>query len=128
MKTRSWIAVFAAAFIVFAGLALLLPRIGRGTVANVYRENERIWSVDLSKVEEPFEVTFDDGEGHVNIVEVEPGRIRVREANCPDGVCVKTGWISRGVTPIVCMPAKLVIRIDSGGDTEGFDAVTGGAG
>ena len=51
---------------------------------------------------------------------VEPGRIRVESADCPDKVCVNQGYISDGTVPIACLPHKLIIRIE-GGDS-GLDA------
>ena len=54
---------------------------------------------------------------------VEPGRIRVSQANCPDQVCVEMGAISDGTVPIVCLPHKLVIEIVGG--AEALDAAAG---
>ena len=61
--------------------------------------------------------------GFPNTIEVEHGRIRVREAGCPDQVCVGQGYISDGTVPIVCLPNKLVIEITGGGDS--LDAAAG---
>lgn len=44
-----------------------------------------------------------------NIVSVEDHRIRVREADCPDRVCVNAGFLS-AARPILCLPHKLVIE------------------
>ena len=51
------------------------------------------------------------------------GRIRVESADCPDQVCVDQGWISDGTVPVVCLPNRLVIQIEGGGD--GLDSATG---
>ena len=45
---------------------------------------------------------------------MEPGRIRVSAADCPDQVCVEQGYISDGTVPIVCLPHGLVIEIVGG--------------
>ena len=63
----------------------------------------------------------EDSDGGYNIVEVEPGRIRVSEADCPDQVCVRQGWIATSAAPVVCLPHGLVIEI-TGGESE-VDAV-----
>lgn len=126
MKRSGFIIIISALFAASVGLALLLPRIKHGTTANIYRGGECIYSVDLSLVSKSYTVDFDDGKGHVNTVEIAPGRIRVLEANCPDGVCVNTGWTDSPAKPIICLPAKLIIRI-SGEAPDGFDAVTGAA-
>ena len=62
-----------------------------------------------------------DGEGFANIIAVENGRVCVKEANCPDRVCVRTGWIEYEGESIVCLPHKLVVTV-RGGST-GPDAI-----
>ena len=48
-------------------------------------------------------------EGHVNRIEIRDHRIRVLEADCPDQVCVRAGWLD-SAAPIVCLPHRLVIQ------------------
>jgi hypothetical protein len=58
------------------------------------------------------------------VVEIKDRRVRMKEAHCPNLICVKEGWISKGV--IVCVPNRVVIIV--GGGTKGpkgVDAVTG---
>jgi hypothetical protein len=59
------------------------------------------------------------------VVEVRDGKVRVREAHCPNRICEKQGWITKGA--IVCMPNHIVITV--GGKSEnlpkGVDAVAG---
>lgn len=50
-------------------------------------------------------------------VEIDHGRVRVKESNCPGGDCVRCGWISRGGGTIICAPAGVVIRL-SGGEVD----------
>lgn len=128
VKTRTWVILFVILFAVLAGLAFALSRIQtEGTIANIYQDGECIYSIDLSAVTETETITVEDDNGHVNVIEVENGRIRVSEANCPDQVCVETGWLSSSLKPIVCLPAKLVIQIESDPETEelDLDAVSG---
>ena len=67
--------------------------------------------LDLSAVTDPYTFTVEGPGGFTNTILVEPGRIRVSQANCPDQVCVEMGAISDGTVPIVCLPHKLVIEI-----------------
>ena len=62
-------------------------------------------------------------DGLTNMVLVEPGRIRVERADCPDQICVHQGYISDGSQPIVCLPNRLIIQIQGGGDA--LDAAAG---
>lgn len=50
-------------------------------------------------------------------MEVEPGRIRIVSATCPDQVCVRQGWISDSTVPVVCLPNQVIVEIVGG---EGF--------
>lgn len=125
MRTKYWVMIFAALLVLFTAAALLIPIVGAGNTANIYRNGECIMSIDLDKVGEGCSFTLEDEDGHINVVEVEHGRIRVASANCPDGVCVDTGWISSGLRPIVCLPARLEIRLERSPKANEPDAVTG---
>ncbi|MCC8058791.1 NusG domain II-containing protein [Cloacibacillus sp.] len=46
-----------------------------------------------------------------NIIRAERGRIAVVSADCPDGACVRQGWIGRAGAGAVCLPHRLVVRI-----------------
>lgn len=92
-------------------------------VATIARDGAVVDAIDLDAVEEPYTLRLDDGRG-MNVVAVEPGRIRVVEADCPDGVCVRTGWIEGPATPIACVPHGLTITVArEGGAPDGLDAV-----
>ena len=97
-----------------------------GTVANIYRGGVCVRSIDLLRVTEPYEFTLTDASGE-NTVRVEPGRIRIVSADCPDKICVDTGWISDSAAPIVCLPHRLVIRLEEGpaDDARALDGVAG---
>ena len=50
-------------------------------------------------------------EGGQNVLRVSGGAIRMEEADCPDGTCVRQGAITGGYVPIACVPHELVIDI-----------------
>lgn len=50
--------------------------------------------------------------------------VRVLASDCPSQDCVHTGTIRRGGQSIVCLPARLTVRLEGGGD-RGVDAVLG---
>lgn len=127
MRNRTWIIIITAAAAVLLIIVLAVRNRPSGHIANIYQNGVCIRSVDLSELKEPLRFTVTDQDGHENVVLAEPGRIRVESANCPDRICVNTGWLSRGVTPIVCMPARLVIRLEyeSAVRDSGIDAVAG---
>jgi hypothetical protein len=45
-------------------------------------------------------------------LEVQSGRIRVVESDCPHDVCVHTGWIGSSGEVIACVPNRVIIRVD----------------
>lgn len=91
--------------------------------ASIYQDGVLIQTVDLEKVETPYELTITGEHGEKNIIKVEPEGISIVEATCPDKLCMKTGVIHNGLVPIVCLPNKLMIKIE-GGETQGYDGKT----
>ena len=94
-------------------------------IAEIYHHGELIETIDLKNVTESYEFTIDSGSGAYNTIRVEPGKIAVIDASCPDKICVHTGYISDSLMPITCLPNELVIRIQSSdGSTSGLDAIS----
>ena len=109
----------AALILVCAGsVAWLLLAPGRKDhpVAAITLDGEVLDEIDLTQVQEPYSFTVTGKDGLTNTVLVEPGRIRVSAADCPDHICVDQGFISDGTVPIVCLPHKLMISISGGGE------------
>ncbi len=116
LKTRGWIALLCGLFLVFLlALCLRRPASGPVTTAQIYVDGVLVRSVDLDAVETEERFTVEGG-GGVNEICVQPGQIRVEEADCPDQICVLQGWISSPEDlPLVCLPHGLLIEI---ADTE----------
>ena len=47
----------------------------------------------------------------INVVRIEHGSVRMAQATCPDGLCIRQGAISRERQTIVCLPHKLVVEV-----------------
>lgn len=103
-----------AAVAASAGWLLLRRGDVPSPTARITRDGVLLEEIDLDKVAEPYSFTLEDGSG-TNTVQVEKGRIRVSEADCPDRVCVNQGWISDGAVPVVCLPHRLMVEIRGGG-------------
>lgn len=56
------------------------------------------------------------------VILVENGRIRFKKADCPDKVCVKTGWLEQNGDIAVCLPNRVMIKIE--GEPADVDIVT----
>ena len=57
--------------------------------------------------------------GGENRLYVQEDLVFMDSANCPDKLCVKQGAIRDGTVPIVCLPNKVVVRIE--GRDSGLD-------
>lgn len=113
IKTRTWLIIISIIFIVSSAVSFFLYRWNTaGTVANVYLDGDCIYSVDLLSVSEAYSKTIICKDGGVNVLRIEHGRICVESADCKDHVCVDTGWIVNSSMPIVCLPHRLVIKIE----------------
>ena len=110
-SNKFWIVVIGALLLVSAGAALAL-RQAPADVACIYQDGVLIDKVDLSAVAEPYSFTVDSRFG-TNTISVENGRICISEADCPDGSCIHQGWLSGGATPIVCLPHRLMIKLET---------------
>lgn len=58
-----------------------------------------------------------------NIIEVEEKRVRIKEADCKDQLCVKTGWLSQSNQISVCLPNRVSIRL-IGGEKNDIDIIS----
>ncbi len=52
-----------------------------------------------------------------NRLEIKNGRARMREADCPDSICIKQGWVSRTGECITCLPNRVVVEVVKENDT-----------
>lgn len=88
-----------------------------GDVVEVYSQSKLIKRVPLDTDTE-FEVKIDN---HVNVVRVENGFVFMLDADCPDKLCKKQGKIHNSGETIICLPNKIVIRVEA--EKQNSDAV-----
>ncbi len=110
LKTRTWVIVIALAAALLALWAYRSAATrGTGQVVQIVQDGTVLREIDLSRVTEEYRFTVEwPGGGH-NTILVQPGRICVSEADCPDKICVNRGWLAEGSLPIVCAPHRLVV-------------------
>lgn len=107
-----FIGLIAAAFIIFL-VDLTRPQGGKMVLV----------TVEGKETEYPFK----DGKYVLkssigtNIMVIKGNEVYIKEATCPDKLCMRQGRISRAGEVLVCIPNKIVIRIV---DDDGLDAVT----
>ncbi len=57
-----------------------------------------------------------NGVGGSNVLVIKNGEACISEADCPDGLCVKTGNIKYKGQSVICLPHRVVIEIIAGAD------------
>ena len=104
-----------------AGIFVSREAMPRGSDVLVEVNGKTAYTFTLDK-DRTFPVPGPCGE---TVVEIKGGKVRVKEAHCPNRLCEKQGWVERGV--IVCLPNHIVISVGgkAGISTKGVDAITG---
>ena len=108
----------AAAALFFAGRMFVGQEAGSALRVRAYRDGKLVLDAGLTEERQVPVHTEDGGE---NIISISNGVARVESANCPGQDCVNMGRISQPGQEIICLPHKLVIRIEGG--EEEVDAV-----
>jgi hypothetical protein len=87
---------------------------GDSLIAVITRDGKVTNKIDLNKVQEPQYIKFEDGI-HLTVL-AEKGKIRVLDADCPDKICVKYGWLTKPGDQAICMPSKTIVKIEGEGN------------
>jgi hypothetical protein len=65
-----------------------------------------------------YDFTFNN---HIGTIEVKDGKVRMLEMSkdiCPNAICSDTGWIETTFQSIVCLPNKIVVKIEGVTDNQ----------
>ena len=119
MKWGDFVIIGAVLALAGAMLAFFALRASGDTLyAEVWQDDRLVERVELTDTTD----RTIDLDGH-NVIVLSGKTAVMQSADCPDQVCVDQGWISDGTVPVVCLPNRLVIQIEGGGD--GLDSATG---
>ena len=121
MKVRPLDLLFIVIPLVLAAILwfFLRPQ-GTGEVAVVTIDGEEWGRYALS---EDCTVSIESGDDGYNLLVITDGEAQITQANCGDHTCVRTGAISQTGQSIICLPHKVVVRIE-GGTTSDVDLST----
>jgi hypothetical protein len=116
--------------ITLAALALMLQWPGRTAAsgqgeAQIVVKGTVVQTFSASKLQAGGGYSFEANGYHYKVV-FENGRIRFSEADCPDRVCVRTGWISHQGQLAACVPGEVILRIEgqtTSGTTNDVDVI-----
>ena len=81
----------------------------KSTNALVYYDNKLILTIDLSINNE---YIVDGFNGDV-VIEVKDNNIRVKNETSPKHLCSKQGFISKNYETIICLPNKIIIKMNN---------------
>lgn len=104
----SLICVFLFVFPLFMG--------SENVVAAVWLDGEKVKEVNISDTSESFEFSVGNC-----VLSVEKGKIRFVSSDCPDELCIKSGYLSKNGDTAACLPNKVVVKIEA--KKEKLDAV-----
>ena len=115
-KNVKTLALLLSAFLVLVTVAcllylLLLPRSYGSCAADIYQDGQLLESISLGQVQESYTIEITGDFGYTNRIEVQPGKIGVIWADCPDRLCVHQGFADTTTIPIVCLPNRLIIHL-----------------
>lgn len=87
--------------------------------AEILYDNTVIETVSLDK-----DRTFSLDEFPNIVFEIKDGSIAFIQSDCPDKVCVHTGFINKTGQTAVCLPNKIILKLVSDSQDDAPDAVT----
>ncbi|AOM84019.1 NusG domain II-containing protein [Salisediminibacterium beveridgei] len=105
--------VVAGGLFLWTGSTDLFRRMTRSDddplMAKIEQNGSVTHEIDLTTISEEERIAL---ENDLNvIIEVQPGQIRFQHSDCPDNICVNTGWLTREGHNAVCLPARTVVSV-----------------
>lgn len=79
--------------------------------ARIIVDGEVFHTIDENELFTGGEYSFEAHELHY-LVSYEGGSVRIEEADCPDQVCVRTGWLKSDGQIAACVPGHVLLRIE----------------
>lgn len=95
---------------IFWFYVLLTPDSFDSITAVITKDGQVIQRINLSELDKPrtYEFEFE----YYDQIVAEKGRIRFLNSNCPEKICVSTGWLTKPGQIAVCLPNELIIKIE----------------
>lgn len=95
--------------IIVVSVSFIMKKTNHGKTAVISVDSEIIEKINLETRENN---TFSIENIKGVVFEVNNGKIRIIESDCPDKICVKTDFINSKSEKIVCLPKKLIVEIE----------------
>ncbi len=102
--------ILALSVIAVSLILLLLLRNGeKGRYINIYVDGKIEGTYFLTEREQTVKA------GDKNIITIINGEAYMKSAECPDKICIQKGKISHCGEDIICMPNRVIVRVEGGG-------------
>lgn len=115
--------ILIAGVVLMTAMILIWNHAGSGEdlrlIATITQDGRTIRRIDLDSLDGAEYISLD--EKYSQVILAEKGRIRFLDSDCPDKICVKTGWLTRQGDKAVCVPARTIIIIE--GDAGRADTI-----
>ncbi len=108
------IAITIIAFSIYFFVTVALKEPVTNGVVKVYYENEVYKTITLYE-DNTYSFSTDLGE---NEIEVKDGKVKMINADCRDHLCLYEGEIEYNNQSIICLPNKLVVKIENDKESE----------
>ena len=115
--------IILAGALVLAGLLGLLLFRGEGAVLVVEIDGVAVEEISLSSLQGKTKFSYETPVGPVEILVDEDGA-EILSSGCENQLCVKSGKIKKNGQSILCLPGRIVLRLEGGEETP-LDGVTG---
>jgi hypothetical protein len=105
--------------IIVGSIALVFKITEKKNMSNalVYYEDKLVLTIDLTLKEQEYVV---DGYNGPVTITAGNGKVKVEDEDSPLHLCSKQGYISKSYESIVCLPNKIVIKLE---DDSSLDAI-----
>ena len=121
-RKKAVVTALCTALLLTAVCFVMLHRPHGDTVV-IKQDGRVLYTLDLSK-EKDREIVV-EYQGRQNVIAIQDGDVYMKEADCPDHVCMDTGRLSKAGVPIVCLPNRLMVRYADGSSGEDADGAAG---
>lgn len=91
--------------------------------AVIEADSELVQKISLGEGGPTLEVKVEGFEGET-LLQVRKDKIRILDSPCPDRDCVRQGWISRPGQILVCLPNRVVVKIQSDKTQDELDGIS----
>ena len=127
LRPNGWDALVALAVVLLAVACVAVTWLGSTDTdlqAVISVDGAEVERIDLTKLTGPEEKVV-QANGYTLHLALDASGVTMAESDCPTQDCVHTGTVSRSGQSIVCLPARVIVRLEGATQGDGPDVVIG---